>query len=290
MTEKFRKLPIFKIVPLECEFTEIAITEDPAIEEYFLKFNSEEIKLEFNTDKQVITGAVMLPNKLIYRNDALGERFVTYDEDGIRTAASLFMKNGLRFNSEHTENILPIEILESYFAKEDNEFNVPKGSWIVSAKVNDKTLWSKLKESNLGFSFQSIFSNELIGMEQINFNKNEMDLKEKLSTAINVVLFAVEAPAEITAPVEAPVEAPTKTEVTPEMVNEAITKAIEVVMQEVDAKFLAFEEKINGTQAEFKSQLEKFSNEPLSVPVTETVEKQVAKGDSNPALRFFNEK
>ena len=91
-----RKLPIYKIVPLECDFLEIAVVDNPAIEEYFLMFNEEPIKMEFNADQQIIKGPVMIPNKLIYRNDKLGERFVTYDEEGIQLSATLFLKNGFK--------------------------------------------------------------------------------------------------------------------------------------------------------------------------------------------------
>ena len=291
--DNFRKLPIFKIVPLECDFTEIAITDNPAIEEYFLKFSNEEIKLEFNADKQIITGPVMTPNKLIYRNDALGERFVTYDEDGIRTAASLFMKNGLKFNSEHSANILPIEILESYFALEGNTFNVPVGSWIVSAKVNDSELWSKLKENNMGFSFQALFSNELIGTEQINFNKDEkMDLKEKLQAAINAVLFGEVKPVDT---VETEVEmaadvVPAETVVTPsgdtKPVEETVQLTPELIQSMIDDSIMSATEEILKACKEMMTQgstdtqtamsamsakLEEFSKQPLSQPITETV-------------------
>lgn len=293
--KNFRNLPIFKIIPLECEFTEIAITDSPAIEEYFLKFNSKEVKLEFNADKMIITGPVMTPNTLIYRNDSLGERFVTYDEDGIKMAAGLFMKNGLRFNLEHTDKILPIEIIESYFAVADNKFDVPEGSWIVSAKVNDKDLWGKFKENKLGFSFQSLFKNELIGVEKLNFNNEErMNLKEKLSAAINTVLFSeteapvdvVETPAVEEVVVEETVEtvvemsaeevveetpeapeAPVVDEAIQNAINEAIAIARDEIMTEV-ASVLA---ELQAQNVEMSAQLEKFSKEPLSIPITETV-------------------
>lgn len=284
----FRKLPIFKIIPIECDFTEIAITDDPAIEEFFLKFSEDIIKLDFAADKQIITGPVMIPDMLIYRNDKLGERFVTYDKEGIQQAAGLFMKNGLKFNLEHTENKLQIEILESYFATEPNKFGVPEGSWIVSAKVLDSELWNTLKENNTGFSFQSLFSNEVVGVQEVNFNKNKdevMNLKEKLQAAINAVLFAEEKPivaeefaVEPEVPVEAPVDEPiVEDEVKPlseervqEMINEAVMSATEQIM-------VAVQELVNqGKQSAeemsaMKVKLEEFSKQPLSQPITETV-------------------
>jgi hypothetical protein len=292
---------------LESDFTEIAITDDPAIEEYFLKFNAEEIKIQFNNDKQIITGPVMIPNKLIYRNDSIGERFVIYDEEGIRAAASAFFKNGLKFNSEHSTNILPIEIIESYFATEVNTYNVPSGSWIVSAKVTDSNLWAKLKENNMGFSFQSLFSNELIGTKLINFNKNEkMDLKEKLQAAINAVLFG-ESPKE--SPKESAQEAPKEAQVTVEMsakkpvpaevpaeepINETPAEPADStepmtedeIQSMIDASIVTATESIlnackdminnslgetNTAMSAMSKKLEEFSKQTLSQPITETV-------------------
>lgn len=279
-----KKLPIYKIIPLESDYTEIAITDNPAIEEYFLKFNDEAIKLEFNTDKQIIKGPVMIPGRLIYRNDALGERFVTYDSDGIRIAASMFLKNGFKFNSEHTDKLLPIEILESYFTESDNYFNVSEGSWVVSAKVNDIDLWNALKKDNMGFSFQALFKNELIGTETINFNKNEqMDLKERLMNAINSVLFGetAEVKEETTevAMAEQPIvepepvvkeptkEEPTKEELTEEKVQSMISMATEEIMLAVKAMIEESTKKVD----EMNTKLEEFSKQPVSQSVTESV-------------------
>jgi hypothetical protein len=309
--DKFRKLPVYRITPLESDFTEIAITDDPAIEEYFLKFNAEEIKIQFNNDKKIITGPVMIPNKLIYRNDSIGERFVVYDEEGIRAAASAFFKNGLKFNSDHTNNILPIEILESYFASEGNTYNVPVGSWIVSARVNDLELWNKLKENKMGFSFQSLFSNELIGTKLINFNKNEnekMDLKEKLQAAINAVLFGespkesaqeaskeaqvtVEMSAKKQVPAEVPAEEPINEtpaaadeNAEPDDSSEPMTE--DEIQAMIDASIMTATESIlkackemidnslgetNTAMSAMSKKLEEFSKQTLSQPITETV-------------------
>lgn len=295
-----RKLPIYKIVPMECDFLEIAVVDNPAIEEYFLMFNEEPIKIEFNSDKQIIKGPVMVPDKLIYRNDRLGERFVTYDSAGIQLAAEMFLKNGFKFNKDHTSELLPIQIIESYFAQEPNEFGVSKGSWIVSAKVNDSELWSQFKNNERGFSFQSLFSNELIGTEELNFNTNknkEMDLKEKLMTAINTVLFA-EVPEVVETPVveEVPVvteevvveefaEAPVTPEVpvveeetvqlTPEMVQQMIDAslviAVEAVISQVKEMLGQGDAKVEVEMSAMKAKIEEFGAQPLSKPITETV-------------------
>lgn len=273
------------------EATEIAITDDPAIEQFFLKFSGEPLKIEFNTDKQIITGPVMIPNSLIYRNDALGERFVMYDEDGVKKAASLFMRNGSKFNSEHSDNKLPqVEILESYFTKIDNEFGVPENSWVVSAKINDLNLWEKLKSNDMGFSVESMFSNELIGMEELKFNnnlnKNKMDLKEKLMAAVNAVLFgevkevveevkvemAADPVVETPLPKDAPTTSPTLDEIKA-MITDSIAAAYETIMQEVESKITEVCAPQDAKLVEMSAQLVEFGKQPITQPITtETVD------------------
>ena len=229
-----KKLPIYKIIPVESDFTEIAIVDDPAIEEFALMFNKDEnqLPLNFNSEKMEIYGAVMKPNQLIYRNDKYGERFVMYDEDGIKKSVELFLKNGFKFNVEHTKKNVDVQIIESFFATENNnDLNVPIGSWIVRAKVNDEKFWKQLKNNEkFGFSFQANFLNEIVGVKEINFNKqiqnNSMSLKEKIVKFLNEVLVEDETMVE-TAPMDNNVTGTTtETEVEYKIVETADGKKI----------------------------------------------------------------
>lgn len=271
------------------ESIEIALVEEPAIEVDFLKFNSEKQKLEFNEDKMIVKGAVMIPEKMLYRNDRFGERFVTYDANEIQKAAMLFLKNGMKFNQSHSSIEASLDIYESYIAAENNELDVPIGSWIIAAKVKDNALWQEIKNGTFnGFSLQGMFSNELIGTQELNFNNTKMDLKEKLQAAINAVLFgetSVETKVveEFAAPVEAPVEdAPVEVEVeTPEvntlseekvqeMIDNAVMSATEQIMSAVQELVNQGKESQVAMSA-MKTQLEEFSKQPLTQPITETV-------------------
>ena len=51
----------------------ISIVENPAIEENFLALKNEEIKLaEIDKEKKILMGALLIPNKPIYRTNAIG--------------------------------------------------------------------------------------------------------------------------------------------------------------------------------------------------------------------------
>ena len=285
-----KNLPIYKITFIDEESIEVALVEDPAIEVDFLKFNSEAVKLEFNEDKKVIKGAVMIPNQLLYRNDRLGERFVTYDSFEIEKAATLFLKNGMKFNKSHSEIQASLEIFESYIAAENNDLNVPAGSWIISAKVKDDTLWKEIKDNLFnGFSVQAIFSNELIGTQELQFNKQkeEMDFKEKLQAVIDAVFFANEKP-EVKPEVVEEVVPEVTVEVTEalafnkEQVEELILSAVTSITEKFNSQIEALATQLKESNAK----LEEFSRQPLSTPVQEVVEQTIVTGN-NPALRFF---
>lgn len=284
-----KQLPIYKITIADDYSLEIALVDDPAIEVNFLKFNAEELKMEFNEDKMILKGAVMIPNQLLYRNDKLGERFVTYDTLEVEKAAMLFLKNGMKFNRQHSEVDAKLDILESYLATENNLLNVPAGSWIISAKVKDNALWQEIKNGTFnGFSMQSLFSNELIGVQELQFNNNkEMNFKEKLQTVIDAVFFANEKPVvevEVTEEVipEVVVETETPLAFNKEQVEELVLSAITAITEKFNSQL----EALSSQLTESNAKLEEFAKQPLSTPVQEVVEKTIVTGD-NPALRYF---
>ena len=135
------KLPIYELQIENTDQIGLALVDFPAIEENFMFFNDEAIKMQFNDEKMMVRGPALIPNKLIYRNDALGERYIYFSEDTIIRFVELLMsKEKNKFNIGHSDQYLNATLIESYFAPEDNDFNVPKNSWIVGLKVKDATV------------------------------------------------------------------------------------------------------------------------------------------------------
>ena len=54
----FNNLPLYKIIPLPNDNIEIALVDEPAIEEYFHFFSKESEIITFNSDKMIIEGIV----------------------------------------------------------------------------------------------------------------------------------------------------------------------------------------------------------------------------------------
>lgn len=196
------KLPIFELKIANDPdklYEGLSLVDEPAIEENFLYFNSDKIVYNFsNDDEMIVKGPALIPNKLIFRNDKFGTRYVYFSAETIKKfVISFLQKNAQKINIQHDDNkFINANIVESYFVtNENNEFDVTVGSWIVALKINDNEVWQSIKSGKLkGFSIQGLF--EEIFTEKLNKNKivNKMSIKEQIIDALNSILFPDEKP------------------------------------------------------------------------------------------------
>lgn len=156
----------------------ISLVEFPAVEVDFLKFSKDEsMQLQFeNEEKRIITGVALLADTPIYRIKPNGEEYyVVFDKETIEQLITKYAKYMFQnfVNIEHSDShfVDGMYMIESYIINHDrgivpNEFsNVPDGSWIVSYKVENMDVWSKIKSGEVkGFSIQGVFN--LIEQEQ----------------------------------------------------------------------------------------------------------------------------
>ena len=290
------EMPIYELFVEDSEFIGLALVDSPAIEQDFMFFSEQPVKMQFNEDKMMVKGPALIPNQLIYRNDALGERYVYFSSETIVKFVELLMsKEKNKFNLGHTDKYLDAVLIESYFVGEENEFGVPKDSWVVGLKVRDKEAWESIKNGTFkGFSVQSIFSNELVKLMSNNKKETMSNLKERLMDAINSVVFPTENVAfEETVVEPAQVEA-VEPEVAPEVVEEIVEETIdeklvalkEEILAEVDKRIEAMVLAIGDEVAKVDEKVEEFGKQPLdNKKVKEVVANPVK---SNKASAFFS--
>lgn len=148
----------------------ISLVELPAIESNFLCFSKEELmKFSLEEDEKIITGAVMIPQKRMLRiNEKTGEEFYVYfSADTIKQAAYRWLQENMnhQFNLEHSDNTNKIDVIESWVINDQHNdkanslgFSLPKGTWMMSCKVNDEELWNEIKNGTFnGFSVEGMF-------------------------------------------------------------------------------------------------------------------------------------
>ena len=125
----------------------ISIVENPAIEEDFVALKSNEIKLaEINKEKKILMGALLIPNKPIYRQNEEGEYYIYFSKDTVEKASQLYLKNGNQNNStlEHQHELNGLTLVESWIVEDEKYdksrkygLNVPVGTWMGAVKVNN---------------------------------------------------------------------------------------------------------------------------------------------------------
>tara|TARA_R110002074_G_scaffold87328_4_gene192782 strand:+ start:159 stop:749 length:591 start_codon:yes stop_codon:yes gene_type:complete len=155
----------------------ISIVESPAIESDFIALAAEEIKLaEVDKEKQILLGALLIPNKPIYRSGEEGEYYIFFSKETVVKASQMYLKNGYQNNStlEHDKALDGLTLVESWIVEDEVHdksrkygLNVPVGSWMGSVKVNNKKVWDEYIKTNKvkGFSIEGYFADK---MEQPN--------------------------------------------------------------------------------------------------------------------------
>lgn len=149
----------------------VALVDRPAIERNFLKFN--EAKANFaiqSEDKRIVSGALMLADTPIYRNDLNGEYYVTFTKATIEKIAQKFFKKGYQSNvnlmHDGDKQVEGVTMFESFIVDSERGIqamkgfeDAPEGSWFGSFKVENDEVWNKIKSGEFkGFSVEGIFN------------------------------------------------------------------------------------------------------------------------------------
>jgi len=140
------------------------------------------IKEEFSTklsfsvqseDQRIVSGPLMIADLPIYRRDEEGEYYVTFSSEEIKKIVQKFFKKGYqaKVNIEHGKPAQGVYMFESYIIDRERGVNPPKGfedvangSWFGSFKVENESLWSKVKDGTFkGFSVEGLFKYEKTG-------------------------------------------------------------------------------------------------------------------------------
>lgn len=150
--------------------TDISLVKYPANKSVWLTFAKQNEPIyHFSSDERmVLTGAVLIPEQRIYRRDGNNEYFVYFSAQTIRTISEQFLthfKNSA-FTLEHSDGTNDVSIVESWIVEDSEKdkatalgLNLPKGSWVISAKVNSPELWQRIKidKEFQGFSVAGMF-------------------------------------------------------------------------------------------------------------------------------------
>jgi hypothetical protein len=150
----------------------VSVVHSPAIEENFIALSKHEIELkEVDAEKKILMGAALVPNKQILRADKEGKGYYIYfSEDTIKKASELFLMRSNQNNAtlEHKEKLNGLSVVESWVIdnpkmdkSKEYGFSLPKGTWMISMKVNNEDIWKDVKAGKVkGFSIEGYFADK----------------------------------------------------------------------------------------------------------------------------------
>ena len=179
----------------------ISIVESPAIESDFVALNKQEIKLaEVDKEKKILLGALLIPNKPIYRNGEEGDYYIFFSKETIVKASQMYLKNGYQNNStlEHKDTLKGLTLVESWIVEDEvNDksrkygLDVPVGTWMGAVKVNNDEIWNEYVKSGKvkGFSIEGYFADKMERpKEQIKEDMSEEKIAEQLLSKIESIV------------------------------------------------------------------------------------------------------
>ena len=176
-----RKLKKYQ-VGLNSDVLAVSFVTEPAIEELFvaMKEDKEDMVYLSTNEKHLAYGAVLVPDKEIYRNDKSGEYTITFSKESIEKMSQNYLKFKRQDNVtlQHDEVADNVVLVESWL-KADMEKDksvalglnpdLPIGTWFAAFKVNDVDVWERVKSGELkGFSVEAILE-----ANELNFNADE---------------------------------------------------------------------------------------------------------------------
>lgn len=187
----------------------VSLVEKPAIQENFIKLEeqsdallSEEektVKVNYKVvddEQKIVSGAVLIPNKLIYRSaeQLQGEDgYISMSEDTVRKCAHLYLKrnNNNNVTLDHEEETNKVTLMESWviddLSNDKSNYlgysDLPLGTWMATFKIEDDELWEEVKSGEYnGFSIEGFF--QMREVSKTNMSEQNDIYKEILDNLI----------------------------------------------------------------------------------------------------------
>lgn len=248
-----KKKKLYEVRPDSLVYA-ISLVECPAIESNFVYLSEEkpiQVCLE-QDEKHMVFGAVLIPDKPIYRYNQEEEYYLRFPKETIEVLAHEYLQNDniYSFTQQHKENADGVSIIESWVKTSNNDKSVdlgidaPIGTWFVGAKIDNEEIWQGIKEGSMrGFSVESF-----LNFDEIMMNKQENKMTEEKLETIEVNESFWMRIAEIIKNALKNPEVPeleaqvTSAQVIDEMKDEVEKKEDEVVVEEMPTEEMPTEE------------------------------------------------
>jgi len=177
----------------------ISVVENPAIEEDFVALKTQEVQLaELSTEKRILMGALLIPNKPIYRRNGEDEYYIYFSRDTVAKASQKYLMESKQNNStlEHERELQGLSLVESWIVEDpkmdkSNLYNMemPVGTWMGAVKVTNDEVWNDYVKTGKvkGFSIEGYFADKMPRpQESINEDLSKIE-EEEADTLLSTI-------------------------------------------------------------------------------------------------------
>lgn len=179
-----KKIPIYEAKIKGTDNTGVfamSFVEMPANESYFAILQRQRpVKLSIDKQKQMLTGVVLIPDQLIYRNDVqLGEYYLKFTAAEIERIALKMMRTGVALTTTTHQHEKPLKgnyLAELWIVKDSKRDKsvalglgeLPVGTLVASYKIENPAYWrTEVLTGNVkGFSLEGIFNFNSVQMKK----------------------------------------------------------------------------------------------------------------------------
>ncbi len=162
----------------------ISLVREPAIQVNWVAFNKQgnQNKMihlaQMDEEQRTLIAPALIPDlKIVRYDEAADEEYdVYFSQDTVKLASELFLKNN-RANAhtfEHAEPVEGVSVVESWIIQDPSVdkaklygfTDLPKGTWMVRAKVDNPEIWEKIKAGEAkGLSIEGYFLDKVEKMQ-----------------------------------------------------------------------------------------------------------------------------
>lgn len=180
-----KKLKYYSVT-FDSDVYAVSLVDEPAIESNFIALSKQSEKRVFleKDDKHIVMGAVLIPDMPIYRNQDGEEFYLQFSSATIEKLAHDFLRMGRNFNFsyQHEKDVEGMSVIESWIVNDPKMdkcsiygIDVPSGTWMMAAKVDNEELWGKIKNGDAkGFSIEAI-----VNLDEIKLKKENNEMPEE---------------------------------------------------------------------------------------------------------------
>lgn len=147
----------------------VSFVDRPAMSVNYIALEEQTpVKLAIESEeKRIVTGPVLIPEKLIYREGLNGPFYIKFSSESIEKLRNKFHLKGYTNKTNKQHDGVEIDAnytIESYITTQylnDSRFNLPVGTWLMTYKVEDDKTWELIKQGKLnGFSVEAFVTSK----------------------------------------------------------------------------------------------------------------------------------